>query len=95
MKIFRWFVVLKNDPSGFYQPIAPARFLAGFKDIPDSPFMSPVWDGEVPALYKRKGASFIVSELRRVGYNVHVVPWLLLAIAERIKARKKNPWNER
>lgn len=94
MKIFRWFVVLKNDPSGFYQPIAPARFLAGFKDIPDSPFMSPVWDGEAPALYKHKGASFIVSELRRVGYNVHAVPYLILMIVNRIKAKKASPWKK-
>lgn len=94
MKIFRWIVVLKNDPSGFYEPIAPARFLVGFQDVPNTPYLAPAWADGDPVLYVRKGARFIVSELRRVGYNVHAVPWLLLAIVERIKARKKNPWKK-
>ena len=95
MKIFRWIVLLKNDPAGFYKPIAPARFLVGFQDVPNTGYLCPVWDDVEPSLYQRRGARFIVSELRRVGYNVHAVPWLLLAIVDRIKARKKNPWTKR
>lgn len=94
MKIFRWIVLLKNDPAGFYSPITLGRFLVGFTGVPGTDFLDPVWRDADPALYKRKGARFIVSELRRVGYNVHYVPWLLLAIVERIKARKKNPWKK-
>lgn len=94
MKIFRWIVLLKNDPAGFYKPIASARFLVGFQDVRDTPYLDPCWSDADPTLYQHKGARFIVSELRRVGYNVHAVPWLLLAIVERIKARKKNPWKK-
>lgn len=95
MKLFRWFVLLKNDPAGFYAPVTVGRFLVGFSDVPNTPYLSPVWADADPTLYQRKGARFIVSELRRVGYNVHALPFFLLQILQRIRARKVNPWGKR
>lgn len=87
--------MLKNDPAGFFAPVSLSKFLTGFS-LPhkDAALMEPCFDDSSPVLYPRKDAVFIVHELRRVGYNVHAVPWLLLAIVERIKARKKNPWKK-
>lgn len=93
MKLFRWIVLLKNNPAGFYSPVSAGHFLAGFGSSSDG-FLQPVWAEADPVLYKRKGARFIVSELRRVGYNAFSIPWLLLAIIQRIKARKQDPWKK-
>lgn len=95
MKLLRWIVVLKRDPAGFYKPVSDGRYLVGFGGCPDFAFLFPSWGAENPTLYTRKGAKFIVSELRRVGYNVRRVPFALVLLVQYIKARKKNPWKKK
>lgn len=92
MKFLRWIVVVKNNPSGFYQPVTLGRFLVGFADVPNTPYLVPKWADADPSLYKLRGARFIVSELRRVGFNVSAVPYLVLLIVDWFKARKKRKW---
>lgn len=92
MKFLRWIVLIKNDPSGFYAPVSDGRFLVGFGDVSDTLYLCPRWASDCPALYSRRGARFIVSELRRVGYNVSSVPYALLMVVAAIKAWKNRKW---
>ena len=89
MKIFQWLVAIKRNSSGFYLPVAPDKFLSGVK-LEDAG-LSPVF-GDSPALYRFRAARFQVSELRRVGYNVSAVPYVIYFIVCWIKARKKRLW---
>ena len=92
MNILRWIVVLKRDPAGFYQPVSDGRYLVGFGGTPEFAFLYPKWAADDPVLYTRKGSKFVVSELRRVGYNARRIPYALVLLVRYIKARKKNPW---
>lgn len=89
MKILRWIVVIKRDPSCFYLPVSKTKFLSGIQ-LEDN-CLIPIW-GDEPVLYKYKYARFQVSELRRVGYNVSVVPYVLIMIRNWIAARKLRKW---
>lgn len=95
MKLFRWFVLLKSDPAGFFSPVSMSKYLTGFS-LPhkDAALMEPCFEVDSPALYPRKDAAFIAHELRRVGYNVHAVPFVILMIRNWIKAKKANPWKK-
>lgn len=89
MKIFRWIVMIKNDPAGFYLPVTFFKFLSGV--VRNGDCLEPKWSSE-PVLYKLKHARFQVSELRRVGYNVYTLPYVLYAAAMWLKARKLRKW---
>ena len=89
MKLFRWIVMIRSDPAGFYATISPYKFLSGVDA--GAGFRFPVFGSE-PALYKGKFARFQVSELKRVGYNVFCLPWALYAAALWLKARKNRKW---
>ena len=95
MKILRWYVSLKVDPAGFFCPVSFSRYLIGYESMTqDGAYMAPRFEDDSPALYTRKDAAFVAHELRRVGYNVRAVPYLILMIRNWIKARKKNPWKK-
>lgn len=81
-KFFKWTVLLRSSKSGFFiEPTSPG-FLCRMANSDVGVF--PLF-GEDPSLYTFARASFLVSELRRVGYYVFLYPYCLIVLRGRIK----------
>ena len=91
MKFLKWIVLIRNDSGKLYFPVSEGRYLSGVVANPSGWGYSPVF-GDDPVLYPRRIARFQVSELRRVGYNVRSVPWILYSVKLWIQKKKANPW---
>lgn len=91
MKLFKWIVMIRCNSGSFYGCVAPGRFLTGIKHVPDLGY-KPLFGDVDPVLYPRRSARFQAQELRRVGYNVFCIPYLLLSFVTWLKARKSQVW---
>ena len=77
LKFFKWTVLLRSSNSGFFvEPTSPG-FLCRMANSDDGVFP---FFGEDPSLYTFARASFLVSELRRVGYYVFLFPYGLIML---------------
>lgn len=92
LKILRWNVMVRYDPGRFFLPVTTNRYLSGINSVDDPPAVLPQFSEDMPVLYSRRDARFLVRELRRVGYNAFRRPWLIFAIRQRIAARKTRVW---
>lgn len=91
MKLFQWIVLIRCNSGSFYGCVASGRFLTGIKHVPDLGY-KPLFGDADPVLYPRRSARFQAQELRRVGYNVRTVPYVLVMVVAWIKARKNKSW---
>ena len=86
-KFFKWTVLLPSSKSGFFiEPTSPG-FLCRMANSDEGVFP---FFGDDPSLYTFGRASFLVSELRRVGYNVMLFPYgfiILKSYLVRLRAR--------
>lgn len=92
MKIFQWIVMIRCNSGSFYGCVAPGRFLTGVAHDAAQGCYKPQFGDGAPVLYPRKSARFQAQELRRVGYNVFCIPYLLLSFVTWLKARKAKSW---
>ena len=92
LKFFKWTVLLPSSKSWFFiEPTSPG-FLCRMANSDEGVFP---FFGDDPSLYTFACASFLVSELRRVGYNVLLFPYgliLLKAFIVRLRARLTAAW---
>lgn len=92
MKFLKWIVMARDDPGGFYGHLGGNRYLSGVHYNTVAGWYEPVFSSSDPALYPHSSARFQAKELRRVGYNVRCVPYLLVLVSAWIKARKTRLW---
>lgn len=92
MKFLKWIVMVRDDPGGFYGCVGGNRYLAGVHYNALAGWHEPVFASSDPVLYPGGSARFQVKELRRVGYNVRAVPYVLIMVIAWIKARKNKSW---
>lgn len=87
----KWYVSVKCDHSNFFATVSPGKYFSGIvMDYEGG--CRPAFMPSDPTAYPRRSASFLVRELRRVGYNVHRRPWILYALHQRRNIRKQSPW---
>lgn len=92
MKMFQWVVMIRCNSGSFYGCVAPGRYLIGVAHDAAAGCYKPQFGDGDPVLYPRKSAAFQAAELRRVGYNVRCVPFMLLSFVSWLRARKSRPW---
>ena len=92
MKFLKWIVMISCNSGSFYGCVAPGRYLTGVAHEPSQRVYKPLFGDADPVLYPRSSARFQAKELRRVGYNAHRVPYLLVLVSAWIKARKSRLW---
>lgn len=92
MKFFQWIVMIRFNPGHFYGCVASGRYLTGVAYDGAAGCYKPEFGDADPVLYPRSSARFQAKELRRVGYCVRSVPYVLVMLINWIKARKKSLW---
>ena len=91
MKLFQWIVMISHNSGSFYGCLCPGKYLTGIVNESGIGYR-PLFGSENPVLYPRSSAAFQAKELRRVGYHVRAVPYVLVMIFARLKARKNSVW---
>lgn len=96
MKFLKWIVVIRCDNAKFILPYTHGCYLAALKQLEDG--IVPVFLAADPVLYPLRSARFLARELRRAGYNVRPLPFLIVQLRAWLQsckeARKLNPWKK-
>ena len=77
---FKFVVRLPSQDAGFFVPICPPSPLGNYL-LKISAGCVPGFS-DVPTLYPFRSASFLVRELRRVGYNARLCPFFFLIVRD-------------
>lgn len=92
MRILKFVVQINHNAGTFFPVVSAGRYVRGVIYDSELGCMIPDFADQDAVLYSGRAARFLVRELRRVGYHVKRVPWLVYAIRQRKAAKAANPW---